>query len=103
VQTIVDPEAFHGDAHRDVMAAGGEVLRIEIPGNDADFCARSIQLTDLAATLLEQVIGLQYGLIAVNRQPTPAHFDGFPPVGPGEALIIDRRNPMLRTDASRAG
>lgn len=102
-QVIVDPEAFQTEVHRSVMATGGQVVRIEIPGHDADFCAQSIRCTDLVATLLEHVIGLQYGLIAVNRQPVTVHFDRFPPVGPGETLIIDRRDPMLRTDASQAG
>jgi len=103
LQVIVDPEVFQTEVHRGVMAAGGQVVRIEIPGHDADFSAQSIQCTDLAATLLEHVIGLQYGLIAVNRQPATVHFDRFPPVGPGETLIIDRRDPMLRADASQAG
>ncbi len=103
VQVIVDPEAFQTDAHRDVTGGGGQVIRIEIPGHDADFPAHSIQRTDLAATLLEHVIGLQYGLIAVNRQPTTVHFDGFPPVGSGQALIIDRRDPMLQANASQVG
>ena len=102
-QVIVDPEAFQTEVHRSVMAVGGQVVRIEIPGQDADFCAQSIRCTDLVATLLEHVIGLQYGLIAVNRQPVTVHFDRFPPLGPGETLIIDRRDPMLRTDASQAG
>ncbi len=64
---------------------------------------RAIERTDLAATLLEHVIGLQYGWIAVNRQPTTVHLDGFSPLGPGDALVLDRRDPMLRVDASQAG
>jgi hypothetical protein len=103
VQIIVDPDAFAGQAHRDVLAAGGQVVRIEVPGHDADFAAHSIQRTDLAATLLEQVIGLHYGLIAVNRQPSTVHFDRFPPVASGEALVIDRCDRMLQADASQAG
>jgi hypothetical protein len=103
IQIIVDPDAFAQQVHRDVLANGGQVVRIEVPGHDADFAAHSIQRTDLAATLLEQVIGLQYGLVAVNRQPTTVHFDRFPPVAPGQALAIDRRNPMLQADASQVG
>ena len=102
LEVAVDSKCFDADAHRDVLAAGGQVVRIEIPGGDSGFCAHSIHLTDLAATLLEHVIGLQYGLIAVNRQPTPVQLDGFPPVGPGDALIIDRRDPMLRANMSQA-
>ena len=89
--------------HRRGQAAGGEVVRIEIPGHDADFAAHSIERTDLAATLLEHLIGLQYGLIAVNRQTTTVHLDGFSPLSPGGALVIDRRDPLLRVDASQAG
>ena len=103
VQVVVEPEAFKGDSYRDVLPAAGQAVRIELPGADADFVANSIQRTDLAATLLEQVIGLQFGLIAVNRQPGVVHFDGFAPIGPGEAVIVDRRDPMLQAGASQAG
>ncbi len=103
VQVIVDPESFAHEPHKEVLAGGGQTIRIEVPGNDADFAAHSIQRTDLVATLLEQVIGLQYGLIAVNRQPATVHFDRFNPVASGEALIIDRRNPMLQADSSQTG
>lgn len=103
VDMIIDPEIFQDDAHREVIEAGGEVVRVEVPGSDADFTARSIERTDQVATLLEHLVGLQFGLIAVNRRPAPIHFGGFPPVGSGEALIIDRRDPMLRADASQVG
>ncbi|MCH7872455.1 MAG: hypothetical protein IID33_12215, partial [Planctomycetes bacterium] len=65
-RVVVDPDAFADAAHRDVIRAGGQVIRIEVPGHDADFTCQSILRTDLVATLLEHVIGLQYGLIAVN-------------------------------------
>jgi hypothetical protein len=103
VELSVNLEAFQSDLHCDVIAGGGQVVRIEVPGNDADFTAHSIQRTDLTATLLEHVIGLQYGLIAVNRTRAVVHLDGFSPVAPGEALIVDHRDPMLREDASQAG
>jgi hypothetical protein len=103
VQLAAVPEAFETGAPRDVLAAGGQAIRIEIPAHDADFTAYSIESTDLAATLLEHVIGLQYGLIAVNRQPAATHFDALPPVAPGEAVIIDRRDPVLRENASQVG
>lgn len=103
VQVVVDPQAFRSDIHREVIAAGGRVVRIEIPGCDADFPAHSIQRTGQAATLLEHVIGMEFGLIAVNRSVVPLHFDGFSPIAPGEALVVDRRDPMLRADASQVG
>jgi hypothetical protein len=91
-QVVADPKAFTDEAHRDVLASGGCVIRIELPGCDADFVAHSIARTDLAASLVEMVIGLQYGLIALNRLPTPVQLDGFPPVAPGDALIVNRFN-----------
>jgi len=103
VQVAVAAETFTEPIHRDTIAAGGKVIRIELPGCDADFVAHSIYRTALAATLLEQVVGLQYGIIAVNRSSTPVHFDGFPPVGPGEPLIVDRRDPILRSRNFQVG
>lgn len=103
VQVIVDPDAFASPVHQDALAAGGQVVRIEVPGGDADFAASSIHRTDLVATVLEHVIGLQYGLIVVNRRPVPVSFDGFAPIAPGEALIVERNDPALREEASRAG
>jgi len=103
VHVAVAADAFTEPIHRDTVAAGGTVLRIELPGCDADFVAHSIYRTALAATLLEQVVGLQYGIIAVNRSSTAVHFDGFPPVGPGEPLIVDRRDPILRSRVFQVG
>ncbi len=102
LEVVADETAFTDQAHRDALAAGGRVIRLELPGGDADFVANSIQRTDLAATLLEQVIGLQYGLIAVNRQAATVRFDGFPPVGPGKALIVIRDDPAQEA-VSRVG
>jgi hypothetical protein len=103
VEIGVDPAHFTSDAHRQVLAVGGEVIRIEIPAHEADFVAYSIFDTDLAATLLEQVVGLQYGVIAVNRQPRAVRFNAVPPVRFGEALILDRRDPLLREAATQVG
>jgi len=103
VHVAVDSAVFKGDAHRQVRATGGEVIRIEVPACEAAFTAYSIRSTDLVATLLEHVIGLQFGLIAVNRQPSAVRFNAVPPVSPGEALILDHRDPLLRKDASQAG
>ena len=94
-QVVADPKSFTDDAHRDVIAAGGCVVRIELPGCDADFAAHSILRTDLAVSLMEYVIGLQYGVMAMNRLSTTVQVEGFPPVSPGEALIVDRREGML--------
>ncbi len=103
VQVAVESDAFTETIHLDAAAAGGIVIRIELPGGDADFIAHSIFRTSLAATILEQVVGLQYGIIAVNRSSNPVHFDGFPPVGPGEPLIVDRSDPILRSRIFQVG
>lgn len=103
LQVVVDRGAFESRIHQQAMAAGGQVVRIEVPAHDADFAAHSIRLTDLTATLLEHVIGLQYGLLAVNRRPAAVHFDGFSTVAPGDALIVDARDPMLRAGAFQTG
>lgn len=102
INVIVDPEAFRSRAHRDVLEGGGQVIRIEIPSNDRDATAHSIRRTDIAATCLEQVIGLIYGLIAVNRRLEPVHFGGFPPVMPGETLVVEQHDLLLRENASQA-
>jgi hypothetical protein len=103
VEVVVDRNAFRSELHRSVLDEGGQVIRLEIPSSDADYTAYSIQRTDLVATLLEQTIGLQFGLLAVNRSATAVTFNGFSPVAPGEALIVDQRDPMLRVNTSQAG
>ncbi len=103
VQVAVESTLFKSDAHREVLAAGGEVIRVEIPSHEADFVAYSIRSTDLTATLLEHVIGLQFGLIAVNRRPIAVRFNALPPVKPGEAVLLDHRDPVLCQGASQAG
>lgn len=103
VQVAVDSAAPWTETHRQVLAAGGEVMRVEVPAYESDFVAYSIGSTDLTATLLEHVIGLQYGLIAVNRQPSTVRFGAVPPVRPGAALIVDRRDPLLHEAATQAG
>jgi hypothetical protein len=102
LECSLEPESFAEAAHRDVLDAGGAALRIEAPGHSADFVAQSIGRTDLVATLLEHVVGMQYGIIAVNRRATSVNFDGFPPVAPGEALIVAADSPALQLESVRA-
>ncbi len=102
LEISVDAGAFAEGAHADALRAGAQVVRIEVPGNDADFPAFSIYRTGVLATLIEMVIGLQFGLIAVNRSRSAIHFDGFPPVSPGAALIADRNEPILRQAVCQA-
>lgn len=91
------------DVHRAVLASGGHVVRLEVPGWVGDFTSQSIARTALVATLLEQVIGLHHGLIAVNRLPETVSFPGFGEVAPGQALIVDHHDPRLKLALSQAG
>jgi len=103
VRVVVDGASFVDDVHHEVQAAGGVVLRLEVPGSDADFAAYSIPRTDLAATLLEQIVGLLYGLIAVNRHSSPVTFEGFSALAPGQALVIARDDPNYAQGSGQAG
>lgn len=103
IEVGVAPESFTDPAHADALAAGACVIRIEVPGQDSDWVANSIHRTEVVALLLEQVMGLQYGLIAVNRRPTALHFDGFPLIAAGEALIADHKHPILSGQIPQAG
>ncbi len=103
VEVIADPGAFLSDAHRAARERGAELVRIETPACDADFAARSIWSTDLTATMLEHVVGLAYGMIAVNRSSSAVNLPPFPPVGPGEALIVPRSDRALQAVRMQAG
>jgi len=102
VTVEVDPSPFDSPFHRQAQAGGAELIRIEVPGHDADFPSHSIYRTDLAATLLEWVIGLQFGLIAVNRTHHPVRFDGFEPLEPGQAVVVEAEDALLRGSTARA-
>jgi hypothetical protein len=103
IGVAADASAFEDEVSKDVIRKGGQVVRIEVPVNEAAFSAESIHRTDLAATLLEQVIGLQYGMIAVNRQSAAVRFERFPPVAAGQALIIGREELDRIDQAARVG
>ncbi|MEK6676721.1 MAG: hypothetical protein AABZ47_13845 [Planctomycetota bacterium] len=103
VRIEIDPSVFQDSVYQNVLSAGGQVIRLVVPGYDFDFKSYSVQRTDLVATLLEQIIGLQFGLLAVNRSSAPVHYDGFPIVAPGAALVVPHDDSSLRTFASQAG
>jgi hypothetical protein len=86
---------------QEAAQAGAEIVRLELPGGDAEFVAHSIARTHVAMTLLEHVVGLQYGLLAVNRSRHAATLDGFAAVGPGEGLAVPMAE--LRKRTARAG
>jgi hypothetical protein len=68
------------------------MIRLEIPGHEADESALSIHRTNAATALLEWSIGLLIGLLAVNRGDQLVSLDGFPSLAPGE-LFFSRRSP----------
>jgi len=103
IDVVVDRASFDAPEYAPLRDTGASILRIEVPGCDADFTACSIHRTDIVATVLEHVIGLQYGLIGVNRTQSPVGFDGFTPVAPGEAIVLRGGNPALRQSSAAAG
>lgn len=102
VTVHVDAAPFDSAFHHQARAGGADLVRIEIPGHDADFPSHSIYRTDLAATLLEWVVGLQCGLIAMNRTRGKIRFDGFEPLAPGQAVVVDAEDALLRASTARA-
>lgn len=97
-----DASAFSDRIHRDARRAGAAMVRVELPRHDADFVTHSIHRTALGATLLEQVIGLASGLILVNRAIEPVTIHGFPPLPPGQSLVLDQSDTRLHSSADRA-
>jgi hypothetical protein len=87
----VEADAFSRQPYRRVLAEGGEVVRIEIPGVGSDFAAQSIFRTDLTATLLEWIVGLQYGLIVVNRTADRVRVADLPPLATGQCRAIPKK------------
>ncbi|MGB0717392.1 MAG: hypothetical protein ACPGXK_16055, partial [Phycisphaerae bacterium] len=89
VDVIRDASQFTEQCHGDARNVGATLVRLEVPGGIGDFVSHSIRRTDAAATALEHVIGLLDGLIAVNRHRKPVQFEGFAPLQPGEALVVE--------------
>ncbi len=63
-----------------------DVVRIELPAREADLPAHSIRLMDLGVHLLEWVIGLQAGVVAVNRSGSEVTWNGRA-IEPGGVLF----------------
>ena len=99
---LADLAAFDEPIHREILTQGGDAIRIELPPFEADCVANSIHATHLAVTVLEHVIGLLYGVIAVNRSRTPVLLDGVGVVPPGELLLLDHE-PIIPVQAARTG
>lgn len=105
---VVDENAFQTEFHRRMAGGGAELTRIEVPASSVDMTAASIWRTDLVGTLLETLVGLYYGLIAVNRTARPMPLDLPGPLSPDEedlrSLTADRGGlgPLkLRSRANR--
>ncbi len=90
VEVAVDANSFSRGPYADVQVRGGVVIRAEIPGCHSDFSSHSIFHTNLTATLLEWIVGLQYGLIVVNRTGRKAQVIGVHPLAPGRFLAIPK-------------
>lgn len=104
---VVDENGFQTEFHRRMAVAGAELTRIEVPASSVDMTAASIWRTDLVGTLLETLVGLYYGLIAVNRTAGPMLLDLAGPLNPDEAdlrsLTADRGELGPLKLRSRAG
>jgi len=68
---VAEPAAFATEFHRGAIDAGAACLRLELPGEPHAGCAHSIRRTDRAALMLEWLVGLQLGLIVLNRDAEP--------------------------------
>ncbi len=87
---MVDTNVFDTPLHASARSAGARLIRIEIPGSNQDLACNSIWRTDMVATTLEHVLGLQYGLIAMNRRGKPIAFGDHPPIKPGQCVIVEK-------------
>lgn len=90
-----DRSDFDEPIHQQVVDAGGDVIRLELPADDRNFVNHSIAATGRAATLLELLIGAFHGLIAVNRTAREKTFEKLTPLAPGEAHLIPTNDPRL--------
>lgn len=95
IEQVEDASVFDDATHTLARQAGAALWRLELPGGDPDFVGQSIERTNLGAALLEQVVGLHYGLIAVNRRAHTVEFPPFAPVAPGEPLIVPAHDSVL--------
>ncbi len=64
----VGTSCFDAAIHRQALASGASLIRIEFPACEGYFTGQSVWRTDLVAQTLEHVVGLLFGWIAMNRQ-----------------------------------
>ncbi len=84
----VDQSVFDTSLHAGASVARANLIRIEVPGMGGDFVSNSIWRTDLVATTLEHVVGVHYGVLAMNRGSSRVAFGDHPPLGPGDIIDI---------------
>jgi hypothetical protein len=64
---VADADAFGGPFDRAALEAGTRIIRLRLP-DGADFGpGTSFRLTELAASMIEWIVGLELGLVVVNR------------------------------------
>ncbi len=67
-RVCVDEAAFDGERVAQARRAGTDLVRIETPSSPASVMCNSVWQTDRVATLLELIVGLRSGIIAMNRR-----------------------------------
>lgn len=103
LSVVAEPGTFDDPMYREILTQGGSPIRIELPAFEADCVANSIHQSHLAVTVLEHVIGLLFGLIAINRTRNPVVLEGVGVVPPGELLLLDHEPAIIPVPASRTG
>lgn len=88
VNVSVAPDLFDEEVCNELFQQGGDAIRIELPSFESDYVANSILHTHLTVTTLERVVGLLYGLIAVNRGCRAVSLPGVGTIAPGEARVL---------------
>lgn len=105
-QIVADEDGvFDRHVHRTALDAGATLIRLEVPGPTADLTCGSIWRTDLVAGMLEALVGLQYGWLAMNRRLSPMRIE--PPAGGmatrGLILKMDGSEVVTKDQSLKAG
>lgn len=86
-------DAFSGPLHESAAKSNVDRVRITVPGSVGNSVCNSVWRTDRVATLLELVVGLKCGLIAMNRRCEPLEVPIPPKVGDDGGLSVVRATP----------
>ncbi len=74
-EIVVEGASFSDPLHRRALAAGADVVRLELPHTRTDLMADSIRRTDRAACTLEDVVGQVCDAFVMNHTPHPLELD----------------------------